>query len=633
LAILTLAVLARPAAGAPATKPADPASDLKALGVRAQADLVRRFPPVSGTTGEIPAIGSCTRLSAGEREALTKLVTKGINPDNLVSLAFGCNDTAGIVIDIAFDEIAADNHRTGVWQVLRASAPTATASLTTLYRYEGESMQDFMEWSNEVVVNTQALVDVDGDGKLDALIASDAHEGGAQTHYLTLRLWRSRDQRIVDLGTYDDTAFVVPGSRAPFVIAAQRRRPEDGTVESRYRCVSAAGVVDLCPAVVQARHIMRMFEIASWFVDGHEYGPMKSPVPDRELAAKLMTELEVPASVQGRYLAELPPTTAQIRVARVIEDFLAPAVPRKYGEVVEEPPPADRRPAKLQALLGDAPCVAAPSRVASDVEQWIRSHDAEVLVTAGECERGKPCRWTVPTKPEIADSCVDGARGYALATWSYDDIAQNERLGRSVLFSLAPTLGPVATATHRNQISICAACGDSMIGNSIDVELHRRGSHLIATVFDVAMSREQTTGAQTASTFVDGIRAAAPPAKAELGRAEWSHLGEPDVQFKGLLQASTGSGIAYLHFDGASWQQVVEIPYGTTATLPASASGAARYLFGEQMRRLALGNLRSFELTKWASDPAVRTATHHDLVTAGASAAVLAAVDAEAAAM
>jgi len=494
-------------------------------------------------------------------------------------------------------------------------------------------MQNFMEWANEVVVNTQTLVDIDGDGKLDAVIASDAHEGGARQHYLTLKLWRSRDQRLVELGTYSDTAFLAPGSRAPFVITAEHTRSEDGTIEFRYRCLSAEGVVDLCPAVVQARHTMRMFEIASWFVNGHEYGPMKSPVPDRELAAKLMTELEVPVSVQGRYLAELPPTTPQIRVARVIEDFLAPGVSRKYGEIVEGPPPADRRPAKLQALLGDAPCVAAPSRVASDVEQWIRSHDGEALVTAGECERGKPCRWTAPTKPVIADSCVDGARGYALAIWSYDDTAQNERLGRSVLFSLAPTLGPLATATHRGQISICAACDDSMIGNSIDVDLHRRGSRLIATVFDISMLREQTTGPQTASTFVDGIRAAAPPARPTLGRAEWTRLSEPYAELKGLLTASTGQGTLYLHFDGSSWQQVVEIPYGTTATLPASASRAARYLFDESMRVKALGNLRSFQLTTWASTPGVRTATRHDLVTAGASGAVLAAVDAEAAAM
>jgi len=45
---------------------------------------------------------------------------------------------------------------------------------------------------------------------------------------------------------------------------------------------------------------------------------------------------------------------------------------------------------------------------------------------------------------------------------------------------------------------------------------------------------------------------------------------------------------------------------------------------------MALGNLRSFELKKWAADPA---ATRHDLVLAGASAAVLAAVDAEVAAL
>jgi hypothetical protein len=396
--------------------------------------------------------------------------------------------------------------------------------------------------------------------------------------------------------------------------------------------VSAAGVVDLCPAVVQARHVMRMFEIAGWFVDGHEYGPNKSSLPDRELAAQLMTELEIPASMQGRYLAELPPTTPAIRVARAIERFLAPAVTRKYGEIVDgRPPPVDRRPAKLQALLGDAPCTAAPPRVTSDVEVWIRAHEAEVLVTAGECERGKPCRWTAPTKPVIADSCVDGARGYVLATWSYDDTAQNERLGRSVLFSLAPTLTPLATATNRGQINICAACDGGVVGNSLDIDLHRHGSQLIATVFD-SNSRDQPA-TTTISTFVDGIRAATPPARADRGRAEWSRLGEPTIEFKGLLVAAMSGGTVYLHFDGTSWEQVVEIRYDATTTLPASASRAARYLLDESRRTTAVANLRNFTPKWWASDPVSRASTHRDLVLAGAPEALVATVDAEAAAM
>lgn len=249
--ILTLAALAGPAAGAPqpATNPADPASELQQLGLRVQKDLARRFPGPTGDIehGDIPAIGPCARPTAAERDALTKRVTRGINPDDVVRVAFGCKESSGIVVDVAFDRV--DNtRRTGVWRVHRASAATSTATLATLHEYAGTSMQDFMEWADEVVVFTQLLVDLDGDGTLDAVIGSDQHEGGARRHNLTLRLWRSRDRRIVDLGTYDDTASLAAGSRsAAFVLVAERMHA-DGSQELRYRCVSAAGIVDICPA-------------------------------------------------------------------------------------------------------------------------------------------------------------------------------------------------------------------------------------------------------------------------------------------------------------------------------------------------------------------------------------------------
>lgn len=631
--ILTLVALAGPAAGAPqpATDLADPASELQQLGLRVQQDLARRFPGPTGDVehGDIPAIGACARPTAAERGALTELVTRGINPDEVGRVAFGCKEPSGIVVDVAFDKVdhkVDHTARTGVWRVHRASAATSTATLTTLYEYEGTSIQDFMEWANEVIVFTQLLVDLDGDGTLDALIGSDQHEGGAMQHDLTLRWWRSRDRRIVDLGTYGDTVTLAGGSRsAPFVLVSEWK-PPDGSPERRYRCVSAAGAVEICPAVVQARHIGRMSEIAGWFASGHVYEPMKSALPDRELAAQLLTELEIPASARAQLVARMPPTPPEVRVARDIARFLAPAVATKYGEILEVPPPADPRAAKLQALLGDAPCTKAPPRVVTDVERWMRAHEADALLATGDCKPGEACPWTHPSTPVIADSCVDGARGYALATWKYEDPSLDERITRAVVFSLAPALAPIATATSRETIKPCGACGGGDAGTSLDVEFHRRGARLVSTIIEKLAESQSTT---TVSTFVDGTRAAAPVTPGT--EVAWGRLHEPDAIYKGIVETASGSGTVYLHFDGTSWQRIAEVSWGSNMVPPAPASPAAKFLFDDNQRGYARWALRKFDPARWASDGAVRAATRRDLVRAGASAAMLARIDAEAA--
>src|ERR1043165_1506564 len=107
--ILTLVALAGPAAGAPqpAADPTDPAAELQKLGLRVQQDLSRRFPGPTGDVehGDIPAIGPCARPTAGEPGALTELVTRGVDPDQVGRVAFGCKEPSGIVVDVAFDKV------------------------------------------------------------------------------------------------------------------------------------------------------------------------------------------------------------------------------------------------------------------------------------------------------------------------------------------------------------------------------------------------------------------------------------------------------------------------------------------------------------------------------------------------
>ena len=46
---------------------------------------------------------------------------------------------------------------------------------------------------------------------------------------------------------------------------------------------------------------------------------------------QLLTELEIPASARAKLVAKMPPTTPEVRVARDIARFLAPAVATKHG--------------------------------------------------------------------------------------------------------------------------------------------------------------------------------------------------------------------------------------------------------------------------------------------------------------
>jgi hypothetical protein len=198
------------------------------------------------------------------------------------------------------------------------------------------------------------------------------------------------------------------------------------------------------------------------------------------------------------------------------------------------------------------------------------------------------------------------------------------------VFSLAPALAPIATATSHEPIEVCAACGGGGTGSWLDVEFHRRGAQLISTIIETKLADNQLT--TTVSAFVDGTRAAAlaipttPGAEVTRGR-----LREPDATCTGVIETSGGSGIVYSHFDGTSWQRVVEVPFGSSTPLPATASPAAKFLFDDNLRVFARWHLREFDPARWASDEAVRAATRQDLVLARASAAMLARIDAEAA--
>jgi hypothetical protein len=305
-------------------------------------------------------------------------------------------------------------------------------------------------------------------------------------------------------------------------------------------------------------------------------------------------------------------------VAREVARVVAPRLPTRYGEVVDAPRPADRRPARLAALLGDAPCTDAPANVARELAAWITAHDAAAIAASGACKSGAPCAFTRPGKPTIA-ACADGIASLVFATWTYADGAANVELVRSAVFRRGPSLVPVVSATATHMAVPCAACGDAFEGETLGATLYRHAGHPIAIV--------QRSGATTAmSVVVDGAPGAAPPERAEPAR-----LREPDATLGDLVETGAPDGTTYWHFDGASWSAIVTVPYDVAAALPATASPAARFVFEDAQRTFARWSLQQFEAGKWATDPAARAALRRDLVRVHVDPATLARIDAEAA--
>jgi hypothetical protein len=574
----------------------DPDADVKAFGARARADLERRYPALAGDAagGEIPSLGSCRRPDAAERQALRALVAPGVADDELEHIAYGCVERGDVVVDVAFDTTGANNRRTGVWRIVRANAATAAAA--TLATYSGTSIQDFMEWADEVTVATLALVDVDGDGVRDVVIARRRHEGGSSSSETELSLWRSRDGRVVPIGTFGGARAdvrVARGSGRALVLAFERARDDNAGAAVWYACVDPRGGVRFaCADGARARRIARRLEIAAALADG-AYAPL-----DRDRAAELFAELDVPAAARRALLAALPPATPEVLVAREIERVLAPVDP----ETPVAPP--DPRPAALARLLGDAPCAPASAAESRRLAAWIAANDARELVAHGDCDPAAPCRWTNASAPAPIATCAADGRGYIAATWIYED--DDARLVRAAAFAFSPTtFALLATATQRDDGPDCPACAPRA-GPILEVDFHRRGAKSIATIADKSPNGTMTT-------FVDGAPAAAPPPG-----ATWCALDDPYVQARDCVEAPDKVAGEYFYFDGARWQSFLsaEAGFGRDAALPPSASRAARFVFDVLRRAEARRNLATFDAAAWTRDPAARARTRRDLALA-----------------
>ncbi|HEY4183076.1 MAG TPA: hypothetical protein VGM90_39910 [Kofleriaceae bacterium] len=368
-----------------AAKP-DLAAMLKQLGTRLHVDLDAAYPAIGSSEpypatdseeqppGKIFATEPCARPDDKERAAITKRVRATV--DSGAWLSFGCEDRNGIVVDATFD--TAKKRRdggtdlTGHWKILRVSAK----KITTLYTLDGESSQNWMEWSNEQSVSTWALVDLDGDGVHDIISLRTVHEGGSSSSDIDVELRRSSDNKLITLGSFTglrDCGFA-RGSTSTLVLHTSTLDDEWNEKDAHYQCLASTGLTD-CPAAAEAARIDHAVQIADWFVAGHAYAPADSALPDRDQLGEMLDVARVTGDERARLLAAADETPASYRIKREIDAKLA----------VRAGLP-ETRPAQLAAALGDTACTKCAYKVVTTTknlpEQRLQRTDR--LVYAGK---------------------------------------------------------------------------------------------------------------------------------------------------------------------------------------------------------------------------------------------------------
>ncbi|MEO7730249.1 MAG: hypothetical protein ABIY55_04705 [Kofleriaceae bacterium] len=140
--------------------PAGLANDQRTLG-ELGVPLPVAAPTATATepTQDIPAFGACARPTTEERAQIARAIAAADHDAKAAQLTFGCKDPNGVVVDVAYDRKGRNDRLIGVWKIVRASSTAANARVTRLVEYVGESQESWMEWSNEVTVTTNLLVD------------------------------------------------------------------------------------------------------------------------------------------------------------------------------------------------------------------------------------------------------------------------------------------------------------------------------------------------------------------------------------------------------------------------------------------------------------------------------------------
>src|SRR5262249_12708826 len=128
-----------------------------------------------------------------------------------LEMTFGCGDGAGMLADVHADVNPPDGShpRRGHWWVLRIAD-----RITPLVSAIGVSSTDRFEWEDENTVATLAELDLDHDGKLDAVMKTQSHYGNPRADY-DLHVWLSASRKVVRIAQRSDALLSLPLGHAP----------------------------------------------------------------------------------------------------------------------------------------------------------------------------------------------------------------------------------------------------------------------------------------------------------------------------------------------------------------------------------------------------------------------------------
>jgi hypothetical protein len=334
--------------------------------------------PVAAETTDIPAIGTCRRPDDTERAEVSAhiaswIAKSGLTPVDPPEIRFGCDELTGTLVDVHIDVA-----HTGTWWTLRV----ASDHIERVVEVTGESSMDWMEWAWETSASTLALVDLDGDGRLDVVTTRDSHEGGAVMHEIELSAVTTRTGKRTVIASVGDhvSANIDTGALVVAITSHTEQR-------TAFRCIGPSLALGRCPEVVLVKRTL-----AAQDAIAELRGATTDNLPDREALAADLAALGLFAP---GLLAEAPITRPSVHVQREIKRF-------------------------VDDLHGDPDRTAAEADAAGDIA-W-RAYETKLLAALGD----KPCEPTTPAMLAAARAghktglATPACGPYVWVTWEHD---------------------------------------------------------------------------------------------------------------------------------------------------------------------------------------------------------------------
>ena len=590
------ALCAEAVAAADPAPSSDPiAARMRALAVEKRDALQKIYPELAPANDEwLPALGPCKRPDDAQRAVIRATIDAwiagqlNVGKDTQLMIGqvrAGCDEAAGIVVDVQADMLPEHNHQ-GHWWILRIK----DRAVDVLGHHRGTATEDYMEWADETQLFTVGLADLDRDGTLDVIAGLSSHEGGAFDHHTMLSSILSRTHRTVKIAEFDDSASLARGQRHrpgdPVVVSIHERRRGGAPERVFYRCLDTRPELFRCSATRRAKQLDAAWEaVSAWTGNG-----TSSPL-DSDLVAEQLAALDAPADEQAQILAQVLETSPGLRLARRLARFTYPDDDRTDTErAAAELADAQAASARLSEALGARPCSlseAARARAAQDrLRAWGKGHAPTGDTT---CTPSSGC---VPaTRFEILGGCT-AARG------SYYELAWKPSSGsygvhrHALVFAAGNAVTPLRDFAAVGDDSPPPAAGDSL-DPGFSVMFSRQGDAAAAIVLD-----------KGATAVIDGAVVGSLPGDLAFYAVHFR------VASNVVVVSHDSNADEYWRIGRAGFEHLGSLPWGFAPPLPDKAP--PRILVDLELVNRARDHLRSVDWTSPEAPDKLREAYVRD---------------------